>query len=162
MSFFFFKSNKIKMALCSIGKKENLYVKEFIYYYKKLGVNKIFIYDDNDVNTEKIKDIISFDKSIKVYENIKDKIKNQGDAYTDCYKNNKNKFDWFLMFDFDEYLVIVNNTLKEYLSDKIFNKCDFIKINWVIPSDNNLLHYDNRTYLKDLKAHINLQVILSQ
>ena len=42
-----------------MGKKENLYVEEFVHYYRKLGINKIFIYDDNDVNTEKIRDVIS-------------------------------------------------------------------------------------------------------
>jgi len=56
------------------------------------------------------------------------------------------------MFDLDEYLIIVNNTLKKYLTDPIFNKCDFIKIHWLIPSDNNLVHYDNRTLLERFKG----------
>ena len=38
-----FKSNNLKIALCTMGKKENLYVKEFIDYYIKLGINHIFI-----------------------------------------------------------------------------------------------------------------------
>ena len=53
-----FKRIKIKIAICTMGKKENLYIKEFILYYKKLGVDKIFIYDDNDDNSEKINDVI--------------------------------------------------------------------------------------------------------
>ena len=52
-----FIKNQIKIALCTMGKQENLYVKEFIYYYKKLGVDTIFIYDDNDYNTEKFSDV---------------------------------------------------------------------------------------------------------
>ena len=152
MMFFFLKSNQIKIALCTMGKKENLYVNEFINYYKKLGVNKIFIYDDNEPNSERIKDVITLDKSVIVYENIKDRIKNQGDAFTECYNNNKDNYDWFLMFDLDEYLIIVNNTLKKYLTDPIFNRCDFIKIHWLIPSDNNLVHYDNRTLLERFKG----------
>ena len=49
------------------------------------------------------------------------------------------------MVDLDEFLIIKNNTLKNYLSKDIFKKCDFISFNWVIPTDNNLLHYDNRS-----------------
>ena len=33
-----------------MGKGENLYVNEFIDYYMNLGVDHIFIYDDNDIN----------------------------------------------------------------------------------------------------------------
>lgn len=56
---FLFK-RKLKIALCTMGKRENLYVKEFVNYYKKLGIDKIFIYDDNDINTEKISDTVNF------------------------------------------------------------------------------------------------------
>ena len=52
----------------------------------------------------------------------------------------------------DEYLVIVNDTLKNYLSNSLFNKCDFIKFHWMIPSDNNLLHYDNRSLFERFKG----------
>ena len=150
---FFLKFNNLKIALCTMGRKENLYVKEFISYYIKLGINKIFIYDDNELNDEKIKNVINpFNNFIQVYENIKNKIKNQPEAFNDCYKNNKNKFNWFLMVDMDEYLVIVNNTLKNYLLNPIFNKCDFIKFHWVIPSDNNLIYYDNRSLFERFKG----------
>ena len=136
-----------------MGKKENLYVKEFIHYYRKLGFNKIFIYDDNDANTEKFRDVINpLINFVKIYENIKNKINNQPEAFTDCYKNNKDKFDWFLMVDMDEYLVIVNDTLKNYLLNPVFNKCDFIKIHWAIATDNNLLHYENRSLFERFKG----------
>jgi hypothetical protein len=139
-------ANNIKVALCTMGKKENLYIKEFIDYYIKLGIDHIFIYDDNDPNTEKMSDIIndSYKNIVTIYENIKNTIKNQHLAFTTCYNNNINKFDWFIMFDMDEYLYINNDTLKNYLSNKIFDKCDFIKIHWAFPKDNNLIHYDPR------------------
>lgn len=49
------------------------------------------------------------------------------------------------MLDIDEFLIVVNNTLKKYLSNKIFDKCDFIKFHRIFTNDNNLLHYDNRS-----------------
>ena len=36
-----------------MGKNENLYIKEFVDYYIKLGINHIFIYDDNENSTER-------------------------------------------------------------------------------------------------------------
>jgi hypothetical protein len=137
-----------------MGKKENLYAKEFVEYYIKLGIDHIFIYDDNEQNKEKISSALGnkYKNKVKIYENIKERIYNQSEAFTNCYQNNLNKYDWFLMVDMDEYLYIVNNTLKDYLSNKIFNKCDFIKFNWVIPNDNNLVYYDSRPLFKRFKG----------
>ena len=149
-----FLNNEIKISLCTMGKRENLYVKEFVEYYIKLGIDHIFIYDDNDPNTEKISNALGskYKNKVTIYENIKDIIKNQPEAFTNCYHKNRNKYDWFLMIDMDEYLYIVNNTLKNYLSNQIFNKCDFIKFNWAIPNDNNLLNYDPRPLFKRFKG----------
>jgi len=55
------------------------------------------------------------------------------------------------MIDMDEYLIIKDNTLKGYLSDKVFDKCDFIKIHWKMTSDNNLLHYENKSLFERFK-----------
>ena len=52
------KKENIKIALCTMGKKENLYVSEFIEYYLYLGVDHIFIYDNNSPYTEKIEDVL--------------------------------------------------------------------------------------------------------
>ena len=52
------KVKTIKVCLCSIGKNENLYVKEFINHYKELGYNHIFFYDNNDINGERFSDVL--------------------------------------------------------------------------------------------------------
>ena len=137
-----------------MGKKENLYVKEFINYYIKLGIDYAFIYDDNDPNTEKISEVIdkSYKNYVTIYENIKRTIKNQNIVFTTCYHKNKIKFDWILFIDMDEYLIIIKDNLKNYLSKPIFKKCDFIKVHCIIPSDNNLLHNDNRSLFERFKA----------
>ena len=126
-----------------MGKDENLYVKEFVDYNVKLGIDHLFIYDDNDPNTEKISDEIEnkYKPYVTVYE-MKNTIKHQSHAFTTCYNNNKDKYDWFLMVDMDEYLYIINDTLKDYLSKKVFDKCDFIKFHWVCSTDNNLIYYE--------------------
>ena len=127
-----------------MGKQENLYALEFINYYKKLGIDQIFIYDDNDQKQENFSDLINplKLKNVKILPSINH---NQTLTYTSCYNNYKYKFDWLLIVDFDEFLVIKNNNLKTYLSREKFKKCDFISFNWVIPNDNDLLKYDNRS-----------------
>ena len=146
-------NSNIKTALCTMGREENLYAKEFIEYYLNLGVDHIFIYDDNNDNSEKIKDIldIKYYNNVSIFENKKLNIVNQSLAFTECYKNNYDKFDWFLMLDMDEYLYIVNNTLKGYLSNRRFNKCDFIKINWVISTDNGHIYYEPKSLFQRFK-----------
>ena len=112
------KKKNIKVALCTMGKQENLYVKEFISYYIRLGIDKIFIYDDNDINTEQISDMIEdrYRKYIKIYNPKKLKLFYQCHQFTDCYTKNKDKYDWLLMVDMDEFLYIKKNSLKNYLS----------------------------------------------
>ena len=136
-----------------MGKKENLYAKEFMEYYMNLGVDHIYIYNNNDPFTERIEDVLvqKFKEKITFYETQKFNISNQKEAFTDCYKNNFKKYDWFIMVDMDEYLFIVNNTLKNYLKSKIFEMCDFIKVHWADSQDNDLLYYDPRSLFQRFK-----------
>ena len=135
-----------------MGRKENLYIKEFVDYYIKLGIDHIFIYDDNEPNTEKFSDVLGSKYKNKITINENTENRNQSKIFTHCYQNNLNNYDWFLMVDMDEYLYIVNNTLKNYLSNQMFNKCDFIIFHWVIPNDNNLVYYDSRPLFERFKG----------
>ena len=115
--------------------------------------NKIFIYDDDDPGEEKISEFIgkAYDNKVTVYDTRSILIKHLAGAFNHCYKNNINIFDWFIMVDMDEFVYIVNDTLKGYLTNKLFDKCDFIKLHWVIPTDNNLIHYDPRPLFERFK-----------
>ena len=48
-----------KVCICTLGKNENLYSREFVEHYKKYGVDKIFIYDNNDIDGEKFENFLS-------------------------------------------------------------------------------------------------------
>ena len=146
-------NKNVTIAICTMGRMENLYVKEFIDYYLKMGIDHIFIYDNNEPNTEKISEITNqnYLQNVTIYETKKYRIFNQSAAFSQCYKNNLNQFDWFLMIDMDEFLYIIDDTLKDYLNNKRFKKCDFIKVHWVIPTDNDLMYYDPRPLLERFK-----------
>jgi hypothetical protein len=144
------KNKELKVCLCTIGKKENLYASEFVEHYKKIGYDKIFIYDNNDIGDERFEDVLNKQISsnfvqIINYRGYRGKRQSpQSDAFIDCYEKNKNNYDWLSFFDFDEFLEInKNKNIKEYLNNKIFKKCANIKINWLMFSDNDLLYYEN-------------------
>ena len=147
------KKQPLRLAICTMARKENLYIKDYVDYYLKLGFDHIFIFDDNEPGVEKISDVIdnSYHETVTIYD-YNTIIKDQKVAFTLCYEMNKYKYDWIFMNDIDEYLVIRNDSLKHYLSNKNFKKCDFIKFHWVLATDNNLLHYDNRSLLERFKG----------
>ena len=122
-------------------------------YYLRLGFKHIYIFDGNKINEENITDVINnkYYKKVAIYD-YRYIITDPKSAYTLCYEINKNKYDWMFMNDVDEYLIIKTGSLRNYLSQRKFNICDFIKIHWVVPNDNNLLHYDNRSLLERFKG----------
>ena len=142
-------------CFCAMGKRENLYSRELIEYYRSIGVEKFVFGDNNEPNTEKLSDV------------LKDYIKNgvvdileifgsligQGEFYGIMYEKYKEKCNWLTFFDFDEYLVMhfdktKNLTIKEYLSSDIFDNCEGIEINWLMHGDNDLVYYDNRSSIE--------------
>ena len=152
MFFLFYHRKKIaKVGLCAIGKLENLYAKEYINYYKKLGYKHIFIYDNNDQNEEKFESVLNKDikkgfVTIIDYRGFRgSRDSPQFDAYFDCYEKYNKDYDWLSFFDFDEFLELKPKNLKiyEFLDNERFNNCISVKINWLLYSDNNLIYYEN-------------------
>lgn len=150
-------SNKDKYFACfsTMIKQENRYVREVIDYYLKLGVEKFILTDNSDPNTEKLSDVLQDYIKYNIVD-ILDYIGKpiaQSKCFEITYERYKTKCEWILFFDIDEYLVMhfneeKNITLKEYVSNPIFDKCESILINWLLFTDNNLAYYDNRTLLE--------------
>ena len=147
--FLYYKRKKnTKVCICTIGKEENRYIREFIEYYKKLGVDKIFLYDNNDKNNEKFEDIIK-DYIHTGFVQILDWRgieRPHFKAINDCYLNNNKKYDWLIFYDIDEYIHLSNyKNIKQFLDSKKFNKCNKIYLNWVFHTDNDLIYYENKS-----------------
>ena len=144
----FLKIIKSKVCLCTIGKNENLYVKEFVEHYKSYGIDKIFIYDNNDIEGEIFDNVIpEYIKNhfVEII-NYRGKNKAQLVAMNDCYKNNYKNYNWLLFYDMDEFIFLKNfKNIKLFLNKKRLNNCQIIQLNWVQHTDNNLLYYDNRS-----------------
>jgi hypothetical protein len=152
-------NNKINFeyffCFCGMGKKENLYSRQLISYYLNLGVDKFVFGDNNDPNTEKLSDVLQDyinNGTVDIIDILESSI-GQSEFYGILYEKYKRRCEWLSFFDFDEYLVMYfeegkNLTLKEFLPNKIFDKCEAIIFNWVLYNDNDLVYYDNRTLLE--------------
>ena len=156
LGLFYFEKDKkikenIKICLCVLGKKENKYVREFIHHYKNYGIDKIIIYDNNDINGEKFETVISDYLKSKFVEirNFRGQVKIQIRAVQDCYKTNYQKYDWFMMFDMDEFIYLENfKNAKIFLKDKRFSNCNLIHLNRRFYTDNNQIYYKKKLLSK--------------
>lgn len=172
IAFFFFliisllikDKTKTKVALCTIARKENRYIKYFVEFYKKLGYNHIYFFDINEPGKESIDDLQIVKKGIKEgfisIINYKEKIYNvetQIQSYYDCYERYNLKYDWISFFDVDEYLVLTPNgsTIQEFLENPRFNNCDNIKFNWRVFTDNNQLDFEDRPLMERFPVETN-------
>ena len=143
------KENYIYYA-CSIAtaKHENLYVREFVEYYLKLGVEKFYFGDDNPEDIENLSDVLNdyIQKGIVDIEYIYTRNLSHHEFFDYTFKNVKLRCKWFFFYDLDEFLEFTNKTmtLKSYLEMPEFDKCNVIRIHWMIYDDNNLVYYDDR------------------
>ena len=165
---------KLKVGLCVIGKKENRYAKEFVDYYKSIGFDHIFVYDNNDKDDESFEDVLSEDIS-KNYVSIinfrgyrGERNQPQFEAYIDCYEKNSKEYDWLAFYDFDEFLYLKHHkTIQDFVVEDRFDNCSNIKINWIIYSDNDLIYYENKpvqerftTPLPQYKANFHIKSLV--
>jgi predicted house-cleaning noncanonical NTP pyrophosphatase (MazG superfamily) len=145
------REQEIKICICTLGKNENRYIREFAQYYKNYNVDKILLYDNNDINGETfdiiIKDFIQ-DKFIKII-NWRGKIREQIKIMNHCYNKNFDKYDWLIFYDIDEFIHLENYTdIKQFLKQEKFMNCQKIYLNWLFHTDNDLIKYDNRSLFK--------------
>jgi len=141
--------SSIKVGMCTLCKSENLYIQEFIDYYRDLGYNHIFIYDNNDIDGERLEDVIQkeIDKGFVSVINYRgDRNKPIFRIYIDCYKKNNKNYDWLSFFDIDEFLELKPKGIKiqKFLNNDRYIYCQNVKINWLVYSDNDKLHYENK------------------
>lgn len=131
-----------KVAICAIGRMENRYAVEWVDHYKALGVDKIFIYDNN-----RPEDGETFHDVLQAYINdglvqIFDWDGLQKPAYEDCYRKFNEEYAWMGFFDFDEQLVIEDHQdIHQWL--KQYDENDAVVINWRTMTDNGLTQYQD-------------------
>ena len=145
-----FKISNLKVCVCTLGKEENRYIKEFVEYYKNYGVDKIYLYDNNDIEGERFENVIGYYIQNKFVEVIDWRgVKGNSTYYgimDSCYQSYHNQYDWLIFYELDEFIYLKKyKNIKSFLIEDKFNNCSTIQLNWVHMSDNNQLFYKNRS-----------------
>ena len=155
---------KYKIALLCVGKNEENHLVEFIEHYKQLGITTIFFGDNNDVDNNVQYDVLKpYIDSGKVrycnYQGVEDI---QHKFYDDVYFQEKDNYDWYFIFDCDEFLELDNQykNIDGFLNDEHFNGIDAIQIKWQYMMSPNFpqYHYQNKSY-KELYTKKNLRKV---
>lgn len=122
----FFKRHYLSLVI--IVKDEDAYLKEFIEYYKLLGVDHFYFYDNESANplTTLLKE---YKKDVTIHR-IKGRAM-QLPAYYHYLKTYGRNSRWAGFIDLDEFIVPKNTyTLAEFLKD--YEYADALGINWTL------------------------------
>lgn len=132
----------MQVVVCAMAKNEHLYINEWVGHYLKLGFDKIYLYDNDDIGKPYIGDYISksFMPKVEII-NIRGQVgeKLQHDTYTNFY--NTHTFDWCLFCDIDEFLVGLTN-IKIFL--KRFTNVNQIRVKWRLFGDDDQITRDTK------------------
>ena len=122
----------MKCIICAIAKLENEYVYEWARYHLDLGFSIIHIFDNNDVDGERIADVFSGTdcENRVIIHDVRGQRFVQKKVYQDCYENES--FDWCAFIDIDEFITFAKpsniQNIEDYLSK--MNEWDAIHVNW--------------------------------
>lgn len=133
----------MKTALIAIGRQENRYAREFVEHHLRLGIDHIYVLDNNRQGEERFEDVLQdyIDEGRVTVEDYRDGILVQFKAYTESYKRHRFEYDWIGVWDFDEFLDIRKGDLGTFLTGR---KSDCVLVNWECYGDNGLTDYDPR------------------
>ena len=148
--------------ICAVAKMEELYIREWIEWNKKIGVDHIVIGDNNDSDYDKplcpiIQDYIN-DGYVEVI-NKNDILNVQQHFYNEIYHSRKNNFDWIGFIDIDEFIELpLYNDIHLFLSDNKFENKDAIILCWKNFGDNENIYYNDKPVKERFTKSINSEV----
>ena len=137
----------LKVCVCTLAKLENKYIRQFVQHYERYGVDKIFLYDNNDIDGENFEEVINdyIKKGFVELMNWRGENEAMRRIMNDCYIKNYKYYDWLIFYEIDEFIFLHDfKNIKLFLNQKKFNKCQEIYLNLVCHTDNNLLYYEDK------------------
>jgi hypothetical protein len=161
----------MQIAICAIFKNENLYLREWVEYHKKIGFDKIILYDNNDINGEYPHQVIG-DYIMNGYVEVHNVRGHRwrfkvGDVtaglqplvYQLCRIQNKDKYDWMAFIDIDEFITIdekqpqnIHEIFEKYGYDR--DGFEQVLMSWYIIGDDGKLHYEQKPVQERFNKHI--------
>ena len=123
------KNIKNRVCICTLGKEENRYIREYINHYKNYGVDKIYLYDNNGIHGERFESVINdfIEEGYVDIINWRGKTKVVYDIMNECYYENNKNYDWIIFYELDEFVHLNNySNIKVFLNEKKFQDCQII------------------------------------
>lgn len=142
---------KYYVSICGIFKDEGLYLKEWIEYNKKVGVDHIYLYNNN--STDNYLEIIKkyLDDG---YVDLVDWPRNQAqmEAYHDCFNRFRNETSWLGFIDIDEFIVPIDSqNVKEFFRKNAYEQS--ILIYWKMFGSSGIVHRNTKNpVIKDFTS----------
>lgn len=121
---------KFNLAVCAIAKNEGRYFNEWIEWYRRMGVEKFYIYDnESSDNTKEV--LLPYIESGLVDYVYRPGAKQQLPVYDDCIERHRFEARWIAFLDLDEFIVPrKDDTITQFLSR--FEDASAVEINWLI------------------------------
>lgn len=107
-----------------------------------IGFDKIYLYDNNDVNSPYVGDFINQRDKVEI---IDVRGIHEQSFQIKCYNEfyNSHDFDWCAFIDIDEFIVLNKwRDIEEFVLDPIFNNAQVIKLNWHLYGDDGMIERD--------------------
>lgn len=149
----------LKTCIIACVKQEELYIKEWLDWHIKFGVDHFYLCDNNDKDyNPKLKYIVSeyIEREIVDVIDYNDIHPIQPICYNDIYQKYGNLYDWILIIDIDEFLSSpIYTNIKNFLNtvpNNIFN----IGLPWRYYGDNELIEYENKPLQERFKKPVDI------
>lgn len=153
----------MKIAICAICKNENIYLREWVEHHKRLGFDKIFLYDNNPVDGEYPHQVIGnyITEGFVDVKNIRGYHFNSNDqqfslqlnVYKQCRIEQQFDYKWMAFIDVDEFITItpdepqnIHELFDKYRYD--YNGFEQIILSWKSMSNSGELFYNSKPVLE--------------
>ena len=107
----------LKIAVCAICRNEVDYIEEWVSFYKVAGFDLICIYDNvsDDGSSELLSSLDAAGQIVRIHWPRKEGVPPQRDAYGDFLHSFAQNYDYVLVCDLDEFLVVADGDIKSLI-----------------------------------------------
>ncbi len=138
-------SYKYEIALQCIARQEEKYFKEWIEYHLRLGIEHIFIYDNNDCDG--LSDFLAGVLSEGDFERVEvipwrePMAFQQIEALNDCVTLHRDDVKWLISLDIDEFLTL-EKPMRQFLDE--FSYASQVYLSWESFGADGKLYYEDK------------------
>lgn len=114
----YMQNKSLKIAVCAICRNEVDYIEEWLSFYKIAGFDSVYIYDNvsDDGSSELLSALDAAGQVTRIHWPRKEGVPPQRDAYGDFLHRFAHSYDYVLVCDLDEFLVVGEGGVKSLIN----------------------------------------------